>query len=173
VLGPIHDILSIMSESEGNSFNENEEDQVVGLVEYINDQNAEIEQANLILEASESDSCTYSLGYMNRQALYACLTCTEKDKVPGAVCLPCMYQCHEDHDLVELWTKRNYRCDCGSDKLTSECQLEPSKPEANDRNIYNQNFKGLYCICQRPYPDPENTDEMIQCIVCEDWFHSK
>lgn len=50
-----------MSESEGNSFNENEEDQVVGLVEYINDQNAEIEQANLILEASESDSCTYSL----------------------------------------------------------------------------------------------------------------
>lgn len=54
------DRLSIMSESEGNSFNENEEDQVVGLVEYINDQNAEIEQANLILEASESDSCTYS-----------------------------------------------------------------------------------------------------------------
>lgn len=49
------------------------------------------------------------------------------------------------------------------------------KPEANDLNIYNQNFKGLYCICQRPYPDPdsENTDEMIQCIVCEDWFHSK
>lgn len=53
--------LPIMSESEGNSFNENEDDQVVGLVEYINDQNAEIEQANLILEASESDSCTYSL----------------------------------------------------------------------------------------------------------------
>jgi len=50
-----------MSESEGNSFNENEDDQVVGLVEYINDQNAEIERANLILEASESDSCTYSL----------------------------------------------------------------------------------------------------------------
>ncbi|XP_060869516.1 putative E3 ubiquitin-protein ligase UBR7 [Metopolophium dirhodum] len=162
-----------MSESEGNSFNDNEDDQVVGLVEYINDQNAEIEQANLILEASESDSCTYSLGYMNRQALYACLTCTEKDKLPGAICLPCMYECHEDHDLVELWTKRNYRCDCGSDKLTSECKLEPSKPEANDRNVYNQNFKGLYCICQRPYPDSENTDEMVQCIVCEDWYHSK
>lgn len=47
------------------------------------------------------------------------------------------------------------------------------KPEANDRNVYNQNFKGLYCICQRPYPDSENTDEMVQCIVCEDWYHSK
>lgn len=50
-----------MSESEGNSFNENEDDHVVGLVEYINGQNAEIEQANLILEASEGDSCTYSM----------------------------------------------------------------------------------------------------------------
>lgn len=47
------------------------------------------------------------------------------------------------------------------------------KLEANDVNIYNQNFKGLYCICQRPYPDSDNTDEMIQCVVCEDWFHSK
>lgn len=48
-----------------------------------------------------------------------------------------------------------------------------TKPEANDLNVYNHNFKGLYCVCQRPYPDSENTDEMIQCIVCEDWFHSK
>lgn len=47
------------------------------------------------------------------------------------------------------------------------------KLESNDLNVYNQNFKGLYCICHRPYPDEENTDEMIQCIVCEDWFHSK
>lgn len=50
-----------MSESGNNSLNENEGDQVVGLVEYINGQNAEIEQANLILEASEGDNCTYSM----------------------------------------------------------------------------------------------------------------
>lgn len=50
-----------MSESGNNSMNENEGDQVVGLVEYINGQNAEIEQANLILEASEGDNCTYSM----------------------------------------------------------------------------------------------------------------
>jgi len=49
-----------MSESEGNSFNENEGEQVVDLVEYINHQNAEIEQANLLLGASEGDNCTYS-----------------------------------------------------------------------------------------------------------------
>lgn len=53
--------------------------------------------------------------------------------------------------------------------------IKQTKLEPNDLNVYNQNFKGLYCICQRPYPDPDsdNTDEMVQCIVCEDWFHSK
>lgn len=45
-------------------------------------------------------------GYMTRQALYACLTCTEEGKLPGAICTPCMYHCHDNHDLVELWTKR-------------------------------------------------------------------
>ena len=31
---------------------------------------------------------------------------------------------------------------------------------------YNQNFKGDYCTCHRPYPDPEDKveDEMIQVI---------
>ena len=40
---------------------------------------------------------------------------------------------------------------------------------------YNQNFRGLYCICHRPYPDPEDTvpDEMIQCVICEDWLHGR
>lgn len=41
-------------------------------------------------------------------------------------------------------------------------------------NKYNQNFSGVYCKCHRPYPDPDSSsnDEMIQCIVCEDWYHS-
>jgi len=43
---------------------------------------------------------------MNRQALYACKTCTKEGKLSGAICLPCMDQCHDNHDLVELWTKR-------------------------------------------------------------------
>lgn len=46
---------------------------------------------------------------MKRQALYACITCTEEGKLSGAICLPCMYQCHENHDLVELWTKRQVK----------------------------------------------------------------
>lgn len=40
---------------------------------------------------------------------------------------------------------------------------------------YNQNFRGLYCTCHRPYPDIEDAipDDMIQCIICEDWYHGR
>ena len=39
--------------------------------------------------------------------------------------------------------------------------------------MYNQNYKGLYCTCHRVYPDPEGEalGEMLQCCICEDWFH--
>lgn len=30
------------------------------------------------------------------------------------------------------------------------------KDVTNAKNHYNQNFKGLYCTCHRPYPDPED-----------------
>ena len=80
----------------------------------------------------------------------------------------------QGYELVELYTKRNFRCDCGTSRMTNKCKLEPNK-EVNTKNRYNQNFLGLYCVCHRPYPDPEdNTDDvMIQCVVCEDWLHGR
>lgn len=115
-------------------------------------------------------------GYIKRQALYACLTCTPPDSGRKAgVCLACSYHCHEDHELVELYTKRNFRCDCGTQVFNGKkCSLLADKPlEPNEKNSYNQNFIGLYCSCNRPYPDPEDDTEdvMIQCIICEDWYH--
>ncbi len=55
------------------------------------------------------------------------------------------------------------------------CKLIPNKADTNPDNKYNQNFHGVYCICSRPYPDPDDEieDEMIQCVVCEDWFHGR
>lgn len=57
--------------------------------------------------------------------------------------------------------------------MGKKCALE-EKTVDNATNAYNQNYSGLYCNCHRPYPDPECSveDEMIQCIVCEDWYHS-
>lgn len=68
-----------------------------------------------------SDNC--SQGYI-RQALYACKTCCS-NKVRAAVCLACSFHCHEGHELVELYTKRHFRCDCGNSKFDGkQCNLE-------------------------------------------------
>lgn len=45
-----------------------------------------------------------SQGYVNRQALYACSTCTTTES--AGVCLACSLTCHDGHDLYELYTKR-------------------------------------------------------------------
>ena len=41
------------------------------------------------------------------------------------------------------------------------------KEDENELNTYGQNFAGLYCECNRPYPDPEDStiDEMIQVLL--------
>ncbi|NWS72535.1 MLO2 protein, partial [Crotophaga sulcirostris] len=115
-------------------------------------------------------------GAVRRQALYACGTCTPPGAEPAGICLACSYECHGSHRLFELYTKRNFRCDCGNGKFKNlQCKLFPDKSKVNSGNKYNDNFYGLYCTCKRPYPDPEDEipDEMIQCIVCEDWFHGR
>uniref|UniRef100_A0A182SRG4 Putative E3 ubiquitin-protein ligase UBR7 n=1 Tax=Anopheles maculatus TaxID=74869 RepID=A0A182SRG4_9DIPT len=118
--------------------------------------------------------------YVGRQALYACLTCVPEargvESKRSGICLACSLQCHDNHELLELYTKRNFRCDCGGKRMSDvKCKLEPRKEEENSRNRYNQNFSGLYCVCHRPYPDPDDDvdDEMIQCVVCEDWYHMR
>nr|XP_009918198.1 PREDICTED: putative E3 ubiquitin-protein ligase UBR7 [Haliaeetus albicilla] len=76
----------------------------------------------------------------------------------------------------ECYVRGNFRCDCGNSKFKNlQCKLLPEKGKVNSGNKYNDNFYGLYCTCKRPYPDPEDEipDEMIQCIVCEDWFHGR
>ncbi|KAJ8721159.1 hypothetical protein PYW07_001934 [Mythimna separata] len=154
-------------------------DKVVTMVDVLQEQQEFEDDANAVLGASDDKNCTYPKGYIKRQALYACLTCCTEAKVDptkrAGVCLACSLMCHENHELIELYTKRNFRCDCGNPKFNSHpCQFTSDKTELNDDNIYNQNFSGLYCTCQRPYPDPESTieDDMIQCIICEDWLHS-
>ena len=78
---------------------------------------------------------------------------------------------------IELWTRRNFRCDCGNQKFgqDAKCQLYPNKDPVNDRNQYNQNYTGVYCTCHKPYPDPNREDEydMDMCVACEDWFHGE
>lgn len=136
----------------------------------------ELERALCVLAGSDPENCSYSRGYAKRQAVFACNTCTPNAAEPAGVCLACANKCHDGHDIFELYTKRNFRCDCGNSKFGEfECQLIPAKDEDNVRNHYNHNYNGCYCTCDRPYPDTDDQadDEMIQCVSCEDWFHSK
>ncbi|NXT20907.1 MLO2 protein, partial [Syrrhaptes paradoxus] len=173
---------------------------VVSLAEVLAE-NEELEkEARAVLGGSDHERCSYSQvgagppgagtppaapearsgvapqGAVKRQALYACGTCTPPGGEPAGICLACSYECHGSHRLFELYTKRNFRCDCGNSKFKNlQCKLFPEKSKVNSGNKYNDNFYGLYCTCKRPYPDPEDEipDEMIQCIVCEDWFHGR
>ncbi|KAM9341280.1 putative E3 ubiquitin-protein ligase UBR7 [Symphorus nematophorus] len=127
-----------------------------------------------VLLGSDPENCSYSRGYVKRQAVFACNTCTPSGAEPAGICLACVTKCHAEHDVFELYTKRNFRCDCGNSKFGEfKCQLIPAKDVENIKNHYNHNFNGRYCTCDRPFPDTDDqpNDEMTQCVVCEDWFH--
>lgn len=158
-----------------SSNSQNNEENELTMCDVLEEEKELEEDANAVLGGSDDTYCSYDKGYVPRQALYACATCSTGQE-PGGVCLACSYKCHDGHEIVELYTKRNFRCDCGNSKFAGKtCSLKPDKEPLNDLNRYNQNFKGLYCSCSRPYPDLEDNtpDEMIQCIMCEDWYHGR
>lgn len=153
-------------------FEEEKDKPSVTLDEYLDDLEERELEAEMVLGGDDGDECTYLKGYMKRQAIFSCLTCTPEGN--AGVCTACSMSCHEGHEVLELWTKRNFRCDCGNSKFGDFiCKLQPNKEIENMENSYNHNFKGTYCTCDRPYPDPdvEEEEEMIQCCICEDWFH--
>jgi len=105
------------------------------------------------------------------------LTCssTSENKAPNGVCYGCSVHCHDNHDLVELYTKRKFSCDCGNSKFPTKCTLFENKLALNVDNKYNHNFNGNYCLCKKRYPEEETGEAgpMVQCAGCEDWFHLK
>lgn len=141
------------------------------------------EIASAVLGGSDAATCSYDKGYVFRQAIYCCVTCSKINGEIHGICLACSYECHQNHELDELYTKRHFRCDCGNEKFKKSkltCKLKPNKDSLNTLNYYNHNFNGLYCTCNKPYPETsannsankdEENDDMIQCTVCEDWFH--
>ena len=177
-----------MTDETTSSYKREREDDICSLQDVIDSENERDDIATAVLGASDAINCSYDNGYVTRQALYGCATCYKETNELNGICLACSYSCHQNHDLIELYTKRNFRCDCGNQKFknssTKQCKLKPLKDDLNDLNKYNHNFKGLYCTCDRPYPeievddvnktinDDEEEDAMMQCTICEDWFHT-
>lgn len=131
------------------------------LSEYIQSQEELVREAALALPHQFS-KCTYSLGPL-RQAVYLCITCPEA----RGLCSACSIACHTHHEQVELFFKRNFRCDCGTEAIAHPCSLNPKFELENTLNQYSQNFKAAFCRCGRPYDAKTEKETMIQCLSCE------
>ncbi|TKA70149.1 hypothetical protein B0A55_06535 [Friedmanniomyces simplex] len=144
------------------------------------------------------DTCTKALGAL-RQSIFACLTCTPppaspyQQFTPAGVCYSCSISCHGDHTLVELFTKRDFECDCGSTRLGvsgTPCALRHNAATgrkggvvgetAREANKYNHNYEGKFCGCGEEYDPEKEKGTMFQCLGLgtvedggcgEDWWH--
>ncbi|KAH7915581.1 hypothetical protein BJ138DRAFT_1141652 [Hygrophoropsis aurantiaca] len=136
------------------------------IAEILESQDRLIQEAALALP-HEFSRCTYPLGPL-RQAVYLCLTCA----LPRGICSSCSIACHTDHEQIELFPKRHFRCDCPTSALPHPCTLHKHQvEEENTTNAYGQNFRAAFCHCGRPYDAKTERETMIQCVACEDWFH--
>lgn len=152
---------------------------------------------NALTTSQSIETCTKILGPL-RQNVFACLTCnpppssSSSDWTPAGVCYACSVQCHGEHELVEIFQKRNFTCDCGTTRIpaTSPCTLRTNtetntrggvhseEPDAN--NKYNQNFRNRFCGCECDYDPFQQKGTMFQCLGLgttetggcgEDWYH--
>lgn len=51
----------------------------------------------------------------------------------------------------------------------NECKLQKEKDYENNLNEYSHNYEGKYCNCN----EEEDDNEMIQCFLCEEWYHKR
>jgi E3 ubiquitin-protein ligase UBR7 len=151
-------------------------EEIISCGDIIKNINKEIVIASKLDGHKDLKICSYNKGYIT-QELFACRTCYKEKAEMAALCISCSLHCHEDHDLIHLYFKRNFRCDCGNSKfgkyiinLDIPCSIQTEKEYENKENIYNHNFIGKYCSCDG---EDDEEEDMIQCIVCEDWYHNK
>lgn len=62
---------------------------------------------------------SHSQGHV-RQPVFSCLTCKESSGQPAGICATCSITCHSEHEQVELFSRRNFQCDCGTTRLGDE-----------------------------------------------------
>lgn len=145
-------------------------------------QRQETEELEAAIAASKT--CTYSCATKAAhiygvdgiaQPVYSCITCADGG-APVGVCEPCYLGCHVDHDVVEVGTRRAFRCDCPTIKSGVSCQKQPPGLPAdgqpiNSGNRYEprHNFSDKFCTCSSAYD--RQRDTMIQCVSCDEWYH--
>ena len=84
---------------------------------------------------------------------------------PHGFCLGCMLVCHEGHDVNELYSKLDFRCDCGNSRFPKSCELNNEKDYENNKNVYNQTFYDLYCHCHMPHNQELIDEQKVSLIL--------
>ena len=74
-------------------------------------------------------------------------------------------------EQIELFPKRSFVCDCPTHVGSIDCTLHKGIVAGNEGNKYGQNFDGTFCRCRRPYDAKLERETMVQCLMCEDWYH--
>ena len=74
---------------------EGEGEDGVTMLDVLEEEEALESDCDAVLGGFSDSSCTYSLGYLARQPLYACRDCSKDGEVQAGICLGCSYQCHE------------------------------------------------------------------------------
>ncbi|TNV74377.1 hypothetical protein FGO68_gene5425 [Halteria grandinella] len=176
----------------------NRESDEMTLSEYVKNFEAEEKLEEQLMQNKLLDKCRYQEGYIYQQ-VYACITCYQEQlyslpddqrKIieaglpnngelvkfvkPHGFCIGCMVHCHEGHDVIELYSKLEFRCDCGNGRMPQACKLFNDKEDyENEANVYNHNYFDCYCYCKKPHSSEYVDQYMIQCYQCEDWFHNQ
>lgn len=99
------------------------EETSVTAVDYLEEQ-LELEREAREVMPYDPDVCTFPKSC--RQLVFACLTCRRQNNGTDiGVCYLCLIQCHSTHELVELFSKRDFTCDCGTTRMHqgSSCAL--------------------------------------------------
>ena len=68
------------------------------MLDVLEEEEALESDCDAVLGGFSDSTCTYSLGYLPRQPLYACRDCAKEGQQAG-ICLGCSYQCHEVSDV--------------------------------------------------------------------------
>ncbi|KHJ90356.1 putative zinc finger in N-recognin [Oesophagostomum dentatum] len=164
---------AVEAAAEDGDQTEEETEPILTIQDILDNEASSRETARVLLGAQDSSVCTYPEGYKPRQAVFACLTCApEPEKNEAGVCYGCSIHCHDGHNIVELFTKRKFRCDCGNSKFKTKCTLYEDKEATNTENTYNDNFIGLFCHldekCAAIAEEKEKSDQMDFSLICKD-----
>ena len=120
---------------------------------------------------------------------------TKHKVLPVYLCSTCAMHCHAGHDVRNIGLRQALTCECGTeyarevfrgDKLTgrpapveghlerTRCIMRSPDLECHwmscPRNPPSQNGVLRYCRCGQ---DERFDPSMLQCIGCDDWWHSK